>query len=160
MTFVIMNLVYWYHLFFPIAVLRVPFCLTLLCACHGDLLALRVDNSLVLDMSRYPTSPETDLFSRVQELRSKACPPTRWGDFPAGQIDGPCQGQVERCLALLRPVDPTPRENVISGSGALSESHVDRLGDTFFRRMRSCLWHALANLLVETELSHGGMCYR
>lgn len=34
-------------------------------------------------------------FSRVQGLRSKARPPTRWGDSPAGQIDGLCQGQVD-----------------------------------------------------------------
>jgi len=45
-------------------------------------------------------------YSRVPGLRSKACPPSRRGGSPAGQIEGR-QAQVERCLALLRPVHPT-----------------------------------------------------
>ena len=66
-------------------------------------------------------------YPRVPGLRSKACPPSQRGSSSACQIEGPCQGQVERCLALLRPRDITPRENVSSGSGALSETRVDTL---------------------------------
>ena len=67
-------------------------------------------------------------YARVPGLRSKACPPSQRGSSSACQIEGPCQGQVERCLALLRPnKNITPRENVSSGSGALSETRVDTL---------------------------------
>ena len=53
---------------------------------------------------------------------------SRRGISPVSQTEGPCQGQVERCLTLLRTMDPTPGENAGSGSGALPESPVDTLG--------------------------------
>ena len=67
-------------------------------------------------------------YPRSLGLRCKACPPSRRGISPVSQIEGPCQGQVDRCLTLLCTMDPTPRENASSESGALPESPVDTLG--------------------------------
>ena len=56
----------------------------------------------------------------------------RSGDHHVGkslvsQSERPWQGQVERCLTLLRTMDPAPRGNGNYGSGALPESPIDAL---------------------------------
>ena len=61
-------------------------------------------------------------YSQDLGLRSKACPPSRRENSQSIQIEGTCQGQVERCLALLCTMQQTPRKNASSGSDALSES--------------------------------------
>ena len=58
-------------------------------------------------------------------LRPKACPRSRRETSPITQSERPWQGQVDRCLTLFRAMDPAPRGNGSSGSGALFESPID-----------------------------------
>ena len=50
-------------------------------------------------------------YPRGMGLRPKACPASRREFSPASQSESPWQGQVERCLTLLRTMDPAPRGN-------------------------------------------------
>ena len=61
-------------------------------------------------------------------LRPKACPRSRNATTPTTGSERPIQGQVDRCLTLVRAMDPDLRGNGSFGSGVRMEASQDAQG--------------------------------